>query len=208
AFSNKNNVIENNYIKNGGYGVYLVNANSYTNDRNNIVRYNRFEGQGADAIVALGQVSPQITGNKIISGSGSDYYSGITISSCSGDILVNKNKIEVLRGTSGITFENTKCTPTQNGIIANNFVTIKGSTNNFGIQLTSCEYIGVYFNSVLNTSTGLTASAYKSSNCKYHSVVNNIFSNTGMGYASTFDDVSNALLSDNNNYFVTGTKVF
>jgi len=206
VYTNQNNLIENNTFTKGGFGVYFTTYGN--NDKNNTVKNNYFEGQGNMAINASYQLDLQITGNKIISGNSYEYYDGISVNYCTGAFLIDKNKIEVIKGRSGINSSDNKGTKAEYGIISNNFITVKGSNNNFGIQLYACEYLGVYFNSVLNASTGITASCYKSSSCKYHSVANNIFSNKGLGLAAAFDDISNALLSDHNNYYATGTKVF
>lgn len=206
VYANLNNLIENNIFKKGGFGVYFSSSNN--NDRNNTIKNNHFEGQGNMAINVSYQLNLQITGNKIISGNNYEYYDGISVNYCTGAFLIDKNRIEVTKGRSGINCSDNKGPKAQFGIISNNFITVRGSNNNYGILLYACEYTGVYFNSVLNASTGITASCYKSSSCKNHSVANNILLNTGLGFASTFEDIYYALLSDHNNYFVSGTKVF
>ncbi|GAL86035.1 parallel beta-helix repeat-containing protein [Sporocytophaga myxococcoides] len=202
-FSNNNNLIENNYIKDGAFGVYISSVSR--NDRNNIIRNNYFEEQGSGAIYVGYIYNIQITGNKVISGKSNIYYDAISVRTISDAFLINKNKIEVVYGSSGILAEYVTA---KNGIIANNFITVRGTNNIYGIELSNSEYTQVYFNSVLNTSTSLNASAYKSYTCKYLSVVNNIFANSGPGFASSFDDISSALTSDYNNYYTKGSSVF
>jgi len=202
-YSNNNNLIENNYIKDGAYGVYI--SSSSRNDQNNIVRNNYFDNQGSCGVYAAYIKSVEITGNKIISGRSSIYYDGIYVRTISSTFRVDKNKIDVVYGASGITAE---YVTTKDGIIANNFVTVRGTNTLYGIELSNSEYTQVYFNSVLNTSTALNASAYRSVSCKYLSVVNNIFANSGSGYACEANDVGSALIFDYNNYYSKGTSLF
>lgn len=202
-FSNNNNIVENNHIKKGAFGVYM--SSSSRKDKDNIIRNNYFEGQGSSGIFASYIYNVQITGNKVVSGNSSIYYDAISVRNISDAFLINKNRVEVLYGSSAVLAEYVTA---KNGIIANNFITVRGTNNIYGIELSNSEYTQVYFNSVLNTSTGLNASAYKSYTCKYLSVVNNIFANSGPGFASSFDDISSALISDYNNYYAKGSNTF
>ncbi|MBO9703531.1 MAG: right-handed parallel beta-helix repeat-containing protein [Sporocytophaga sp.] len=202
-FSNNNNLVENNHIKEGAFGVYL--SSSSQKDRDNIIRNNLFEGQGTSGVFASYLHSVQITANKVVSGKDNSYYDAISVRNITDAFLINRNKIEVVYGSSGVMVEYVNA---KNGIIANNFITVRGVNSINGIELSNSENTQVYYNSVLNTSTGLNASAYRSYTCKYHSVVNNIFANSGPGLASSFDDISYALISDYNNYYTKGTNIF
>lgn len=80
-------------------------------------------------------------------------------------------------------------------------VTINGTGQNYGIHLDRCTYHGIYHNSVnvVNTNTG--SCAFHGNGGDHNEVVNNIFSNTGGGYAYYMENTNTTSSSDYNNYF-------
>lgn len=203
---NQKNIIENNEFVNGNYGVYFYNSLSY--DIGNVIRKNVFKRQRNGGINMRYQQNPIIVSNTLISDSNSTNYKGIYVSSTKGTLLIKNNKITVLNAYTAIQCESFNGQDTSQGIIANNFCTVKGAGTSAGIYISRNYYLGVYYNSVLFKSNNPTASAFESSQNFYLSIANNNFINLGAGTAAKYNDQKNAKLIDNNNYFATNNKLF
>ena len=99
-------------------------------------------------------------------------------------------------------------TSSSSGLIANNFIQVEGTSYANGIVLNSSNYQDIYYNSVnvTGTSTSSGRALYTSSGGNLN-LANNIFTNTGGGYAYYIGTPSAIVTSNYNNFYATGTNL-
>jgi PKD repeat protein len=98
----------------------------------------------------------------------------------------------------------------QGTLVANNFVQTQGQGTTYGISLISSSDVKLVFNSVLTTGTDLSQARALSLGSGNSSLMikNNIFSNSGGGYAAVIDAaLSGTNDIDYNNYYSSGGKL-
>ncbi|MCF8297562.1 MAG: right-handed parallel beta-helix repeat-containing protein [Saprospiraceae bacterium] len=198
------NVIQNNEIKNGSYGVCFKGASSTVLEQGLIISNNTITNFVKYGIFIQYSNSINITSNLIKSNIANDKY-GIYIENGDNAQNISSNNIQ-LEGSGwlyGIYLKNCDGTTANPGKVFNNFVTLYDATSSLeGITSFTCNYQNYYFNSVHVSTTG--SNGY----CFIHgggnvNIVNNILSNTGKGY--TFYISGNFTVStvDYNNLYCT-----
>ena len=94
------------------------------------------------------------------------------------------------------------------GLIANNFVHVGGTGSGYGLYLNNSNFHNIYHNSIHITATSTTLGrALNIYNSDDINVINNIFANSGGGYAYYKDNTSTVASSDNNDLYAIGTTL-
>ena len=128
-----NVTIINNTINYGSNGVNFRSSPDY--ERNNIIQNNTFNNQVNVAVYLASMDGVVITGNNITTNNGSSLY-GMFITDCINATTITKNQILGNENGLGIYLaSNTNGSALKRGLVANNFISIKGSNyENFGIK--------------------------------------------------------------------------
>ncbi len=197
----ENNSFQNNLFIDGSYGIQLYGANSSTLSAGTQIINNQFYNQGEYGIRLYNQDAPVINNNIIDLNNSSAY--GIKLEYSDNDLQIRNNKINVVDGTRGIYLINCDGIFIQMGLIANNFITVGGTSTCYGIQLDNSTYQNVYYNSINITSNNTNGRGFYSNSGTNIDIRNNIFANFGGGYAYYNSNTTN-LNSDYNDYFTTG----
>jgi len=200
----KNFEISGNTFNDGDYGIYsdgLFNQpSSGTQIMNNI-----FNNQSESSIQLDSHIAPIVEKNTII---GSNI--GIYLYNCGNNLKIQKNKISNCI-KKGIELFRCFSEASMEGIVANNFVQVgEGLNNAIGISLVNSSFQNIYFNSVNLTSTDSEQGrAFYISSGESSNVVNNVFVNTGGGYAYYYTDQANKAISnsDHNDIYSTGVML-
>ncbi len=203
-----NSFLNNTFIG-GSYGLNFLGQGSSMLDPGLVISDNVFKNQNYRGIYITNQDGALITGNTIITNSANNSYYGIYGMYANNATRILKNKLALSMG-SGIYLTNSATTGVNSILIANNFISVAGSSTNFGMYLNQVQYINIYYNSV-NLTTSSTGRAINISGASSSNLdlLNNSFVNAGGGYAIYVDANTNTplLQCDNNNLFTTGTNV-
>lgn len=204
SYNDTNIVVRNNKFMNGSYGVYMSGIFSTNEETANTVEGNEFLNYYISGISSMYQKDLLITGNSFSTNS--------TYASTCG-IKLEKNKNYHI-------IKNKIISPTYCGIylnicdgssldfceIINNFISVGGDAVSRGISLVDCDYINIYHNSILCTGTSATdGAAFHGNSLNNYNVKNNIFSNSGGGFA--FYTNSSIVYSDYNDFYSTGPYI-
>ncbi|MBL4658700.1 MAG: hypothetical protein JKX73_11915, partial [Flavobacteriales bacterium] len=182
TLDNDNSIIGN-LIENGNYGISLEGMSISTQETGNLIQDNIVNGGYSGAIYVKTNANVKIRSNTISSASG--IFIGISLNSCIGTV-------------------------SNRGLVANNMIHVGGTSNCSGIAPDESEYHDFYHNSVNITSTSTTTGrAFYSSKAGTYNLrlKNNIFSNTGGGYAVYVTNAANISESDNNDFYATGVNL-
>ncbi len=211
-------LVSGNTFNNGGTGIY-VHAYSLGGARieNFDIINNIFKNQYYRGIYARATINSTIKGNTISSNTSGLQFYGIHVSQGGRNYLITHNNINVIRNGEvvGMQIDNIQTYDlTENIIIANNMVSLFGSTNVFGIETYNCGGISYYFNSV--TTKGGTAGIAFFEHSHYSNdgpvnIVNNIFQNKSSSYAAYIEQDTGTLdymgTIDYNDYYTAGTNL-
>ena len=195
-------IITNNTFTGGSYGVYFTGLNN-NHSSGLVVRGNDFSSHAY-----MSARFNNVDGLKLNSNeSNKDGYYHYYIDNSNGALEIMKNKL--VGATNGIYLaSSTGGNPPvgTRGLISNNFITVTGGNAN-GIELQNATNQDVYYNSVNVISDNGNARPFYSSNGGSINVVNNIFSNTGGGYAYYVNTTGAISTSDYNDFYATGTNL-
>jgi pectin methylesterase-like acyl-CoA thioesterase len=211
-----NTVISGNTFEAGGNSIYMKQA---SHGARTVISDNVSSGAAGDAFYLERQTAPLVSGN-VITHSGLFY--AIHLRECNYNLEVLGNKIDI-SGESrvGIYLNASEGHPfieEQVGLIANNFITVRGSASGRdGIRLTNSKVQKIYHNSiyVINPNPNSQGLHLSGTGNEEISIFNNSFSNTGHsfqshfpgGYAIRIDDPPAVLEMDYNNIFSTGNYI-
>jgi hypothetical protein len=202
------NTIRNNYFINGSRGIRMEGVAYHTLSSGTQIYNNNFIDQKSLAIYLIYHNAPSVYSNSFtLTQSGSK---GIYLNTCDNEIEITNNIINCSNNSSGgIELQGCDGDAGRKGLIKNNFVRIGGFKDNaVGIKVDECKHINVFHNSVNITSTftGIGSGAFmqRDVDCSDIDVRNNVFANTGGGYAYNIGNPSTILNSDNNDYYATG----
>ena len=222
-----NNLFRNNNVTGGYYGFYWYGVNNSPNgfETGNIIDSNTIDSTYQDGIVSEFQNAFQITTNKVryIGYNGSSYAntSGIGIySQYSTNVSqILRNQILLPGGASYGLYtyytDNTSYSSNASSIIANNFIYIGGTVQAYGIYDYYPTNENFFYNNINITSTSASSADFSTYTCctlTGNQVRNNIFVNTGGGYAIYVANwqwqsyYTTGALTSNNDYYVTGTN--
>ncbi|HOY30413.1 MAG TPA: CARDB domain-containing protein [Bacteroidales bacterium] len=204
-------VINNNEIINGSYGIYLYGGSSTSLENKTTITNNTFLNQYQYAIRLGYQAAPVISGNIITTNSTAAFY-GIYTYYCDNALKILKNIISLTSGGYGIYISYCDGASGQEGLTANNFVSIGGTTATYGIYNGYSTFQNFYYNSINVYTDYTTARAMYmiGTTYPYHNYKNNIFAYTGTnasGMAFYVSTVANVNTSEFNDLYSTGTNL-
>ncbi|RPH33061.1 MAG: hypothetical protein EHM93_06485 [Bacteroidales bacterium] len=200
---NSNNQFSNNCIIGGEHGINMTGSLKYI-QMGNIVENNLFNDQKNYALFLQYQNSPVISKNSISSTTKVALFKGCYLENCYGNLKVTKNKILLEGDGVGIIIEDFSGSTSQQGLVANNFISIGGTSQSHGISITNNSYLNVANNSinVFNTSPNAGALSFNSGDNNY--LINNLLVNTGSGYSISLKNTTGIKNLDYNNFYTTG----
>jgi|GEM_PF-911762 len=201
-----NNFVDNlqvteNIFDGSSYGFY---DNSYNNSTNVLIENNLFSEQSTDAIRIRYYVSPIIRSNDIIN-TGSTSR-GIHLISTREAFQIVGNTLTLNDATYGIDISTSSTSQSVHGIIGNNFISIGGISTTYGLNI-SGNYADIFHNNIHVTSTETTAGRAVNLSGSYYDLKNNIFANTGGGYAIYAANTNTITESDYNDFYAPGGRV-
>jgi len=191
-----NLTITHNTFNNGGYGVYLT-VSGGTASTGTVIRANTFAG-GWGGVSAYNHTAAVIDSNTM-----SVLFDAIDLGGCTGLISLQRNRIANTGGGYGITLNNCNGDALDYGLIANNFISLLGTSGDYGINVTNSTYQTIYYNSV-NVATPGTGTCFYQAYGGNINVVNNVFSNPGGYYAYYVVSAPAIASSDHNALYGAG----
>lgn len=208
--ANNYNIFRNNEILNGSYGIYYDQPESADLSKGIIIENNILENQHSAALYFYSLDSLTIVKNTINTSLNSYGYQHIYCRNCNNYLKIEKNKLSApnLYEGQGIYLENCQGTSSAPELISNNFVQLGGTGTTYGIFLNASSYQEIYNNNIDITDTSdYYGSAINVSSCDHINLKNNIFVNTGGGYALYTNSPSNIESSDYNDLYATGRNI-
>jgi hypothetical protein len=205
--------VRNNYFTGNANGLWL-NGSILNYTQNLIVEDNIFETFYVGTFV-LYQNAPHINKNIFVRNnltSTVDYFA-VSLRYGTGAPEIQKNKITAYTGSYGIRLREVIDTTIVPGNIVNNFVQVGFANTGRGISLEdNCAGINIFHNSVNYNGTSSTlgrAFFVDGAGTINIQVLNNIFSNSGSGYATyvSANATAGIIASDNNCLYSTGSTL-
>lgn len=198
-----NTIIQGNTINNGSYGVWIYGVSSSNLLLNIQILNNTFNNQYHGAIYLRYHDSPHINSNIIVTSSENNDYCGIYIRNGDNNLQIQKNKIKDIIGL-GIELYQCDGAATATGLVANNFIHVRGNGEDEGVRLRSCNYHDIFYNSINITSTSNKSKGLYISGGENNNVINNVFANIGGGYAYYVVSTTSVAISDYNDLYTSG----
>jgi hypothetical protein len=215
---NHHNHYLNNYMKGGYYGLYIYGASTGSWQKGTLIKNNIIRGTFYYPINIYYADSVEVNGNLIDSITGAYSY-GISMYYINNYYQVVGNTVRII-GTSGVSYGirdyynnyfSYNPNRTGTGLVANNMVSISGSTiGHYGLYAYYSNGTEYYHNTI--SVTGGSASYYTvyqyntTSNTLGDKFINNIFSNTAGGYAAYFGTPASVVACDYNNFYTTASN--
>jgi len=182
------NTFQNNIVRNGSYGLYFIGQNSTTPDSNILIRNNKFINQSNQGIHIESHRFAFIEANEVVNNTTNNSYNAIFLRYSNDTMRIVKNNIALATGY-GIYIWNCNEAITADALIANNFISVGGSSNAIGIYILSSKRLHILHNSIniYNTVTiqGSCIHINGSSTANLY-IKNNIFANAGTGQGYTY----------------------
>jgi hypothetical protein len=206
---NEYNVIKNNLMMNGSYGIYM-NGVSTNYQKGNQVLGNKIQGFQLYGLYFGYQDSVQVSGNELLSSGTASYGYGIYVTNCNNSARFLKNKV-ISNSTNyfyGIYFTSLGVNSNNRCLVANNFVAIPspGTGSSYGMYLITLNNTDVYYNSVNVLGNTTTSRALYVSTSTNSSLKNNIFS-SNLGFAAYYAGTLGSLSADYNNLVSSGSNL-
>lgn len=212
AYTDDNILFDGNLLLNGSYAILMDGASSaYENDL--VITANTITGFYAYGIQVNYRTNVTIDNNIIRNGVATANATGIDLFNVDGDLSIQKNIIECSGSTNpktGIETGQTNLTSGNRGVIANNFVSVEGTSTCYGIELGSTtSYVDVIFNNVYTNGTNSTSTrALYTNGASNIKLYNNNLIAGGAGYAMYISSPITALVESDYNNFYTGNTEF
>ncbi|MBL0007202.1 MAG: right-handed parallel beta-helix repeat-containing protein [Saprospiraceae bacterium] len=199
------NVFSANLIQNGSYGLYLYGAT--TGIAGTVIEGNTFDQQFSTGVYAVYEKNITVDHN-VFHAADNDLI-GVVLYLCHNFESVSNNKFDLPDGGYGLYIEDCDNLVSSPGLIANNFISIGGTSIARGIYMTGSSYHHILNNNfhITNTHSGLSVGTplYLISSPSLQ-VYNNNCSNAGAGYG-IYANNNTTFLADHNNYYVLGEHV-
>lgn len=186
-------------FENGGY-QFLVSAPSSVHAQDLEIVDNLFTGNAGRGIF-LKYLDDCVIRNNVFEGARFSSATGIGLSHCGGNFLIEKNKIEVTGSYNAVHFSS--C-PTSSLIFRNNFVAT--TSTNIDISWTSnAQIVNNSFHNISGTGYNIDLA----SNITNLSIYNNAMRNSGGNYCLySYDDIdTNEIHMNYNTFYTTGSFV-
>ncbi|MEM9340467.1 MAG: CARDB domain-containing protein, partial [Bacteroidota bacterium] len=204
---NNNNHFTDNYLINGSLGFSYSYLSNRSNDRETglLISGNTLQNQRFVGISLAYQKSPLIEKNIITSSQTG--FNGVHLYDNSDSLKIVGNKISLPNGGYGLSIYEVESSTAAQGLIANNFISIGGSSTAYGIYSYYSSHQRYYHNNVhlYSTTTSTDAVAFVIDYGTNNEVYNNILVNSGGGYA--FYTNTRSAEADYNDLYVTGTRL-
>lgn len=201
----------NNYFQGGTNGINLASGSGSRETRVSYL-YNVLADQSNKGIHQLHADSSTAIGNIITTSSAvvQPTYIALEFQDVDQGFLIEDNKINIEGGFTGIEVDASSGSAIRLGIVRNNTVIISGTDQSRGINIERPDFVNCFHNSVLISSTNVNSTAFRGDivppqNDVY--VKNNIFSNTGGGYAIRLMSTGSNIEIDYNDLFATGINL-
>ena len=207
---NTYNTIKGCQFRNGFEGIHLEGTDFSNPAKGTVIQGNRFENQISSAIYLSLQEDFQVGDNEIMNDAYSEFI-GIRIENAYRNFMISENKIDLQESGIGIALENCFGEDATESLTINNFIHVGGLANAVGIRVQSSDWQKVFNNSVHITSSDLLNGVGFFSNANFSSnieVFNNIFANSGRGFAFIHRDGNNpSIQSNHNNLYSEGQYI-
>ncbi|HCB61071.1 MAG: hypothetical protein A2W93_07145 [Bacteroidetes bacterium GWF2_43_63] len=196
--------IRNNVFNNGSYGIYFYGVSSSL-EGGNIIEGNTFNNFYYRGIYTYYQKNLLVHNNTLTSNTVYSSPAGMQLA-YSDYSTVTSNKISV-PAYYGLYFYYSDGDANKSSLIANNFISIGGSSTSYGLYPYYSNYVDIYHNTVNNYGSGTSARAFYLYYGGPMNVKDNVFAATGGGYAYYVASTATVFASDYNNLYSTGTSL-
>lgn len=200
------NTISNNWMKYGQYGIYMYYYGTY--EQGNTIKNNIIDSINYYAIFVYYQEDLMVSGNTV-KNIQQQYGMGIYSVYNRTSLNITKNNLNVENGGYGIYVANYNLTSSFTGSIANNMVSVGGSSNSNGIYVYYGDGIDIYHNSVNIYGTNTSSYCYygySNSTSGVINIENNIFYNNAGGLTSYINGTSAIGFMNYNDLYTTGSN--
>ena len=204
--NDENNVFQNNYILHGSYGLYLRGYSPTNLESGYQIEDNHIDSCYYQGIYMIYQNAPKIRSNLVNAASTYSGSQGIVLYYCDNGLEVLKNRVLGFQG-KGVHLQYADATADEPMLIANNFVQLSSSNTGYGIYAYEGAYQKFYHNNVHINNTSPNSCAFRTRTGNNKQVVNNIFANTGGGYAIYQEGTTGMTQSDHNDLYTTGANL-
>lgn len=200
----------NNDISNGYYSIYFSGMSSTQKSKGNRFIGNKLTGFKYYGIYLTYQDSFDISKNYLQNDSTSSSAYPVYAYYADGGFKITKNTV-ISKGTSsiyGLRVYYGTSTQANPGLVANNFVTIYGSsTYPYGLYIYNCNYIDVLHNSiVIEVDSAPNGRVFYQSQGTFNRVKNNIFINNSLGSVYYIGTPAAIVESDYNNLYANSNN--
>ncbi|SDH08295.1 CARDB domain-containing protein, partial [Psychroflexus sediminis] len=200
-----NNYFQNNSLIGGGTGIRIGGTGGNTRLNNTSVTNNQFLNQGYNGLYLYYTENSSITKNNFNTNSTYAEYTSVFVNGTTYNLKLEKNSMLNPLGRYGIRISNGYSTVENFNLIANNFIYLGKNDAAYGMYFANGQHFKIFYNNVHLTGTNSTnvRALYLSGGNNYQ-FLNNIFSNSGGGYATYIASPAAIELSDHNDLFTTG----
>ncbi len=217
---NHYNTYINNYMEGGYYTIYIYGVSSTSWQKGTVIQGNVIVGSYYYPILTYYTDSTQVIGNNIHSGV-APYSYGIVCYYTNNAYRIIGNRVSIMATSSSACYGlrdyygnhySYNPYPSGYGLVANNMVSITGGTgSHYGFDAYSCNGSEYYHNTISITggsTAGRCLNQYNTAaNTLGQTYKNNIFSNSGGGYAAYFATPASVTATDYNNFYSTATNL-
>jgi len=200
AVNDTNNIVRNNILNNGSYGIYWYGVSSSSLEKNSIIEGNTLNNFYYYGIYSYYQKGIVIRGNNLSTNSAYSYVAGMYLN-YNDYSIIEKNKVFV-PAYYGIYFYYSDGDATTHSRIVNNMIQVGGTSTSYGLYTYYSNYVDVFHNTInSNSSSGRSMYIYYGGNLN---IQNNFITNIGGGFAIYKSSSSTVFESDYNNLYTTG----
>ncbi len=193
-------------LENGGRGVYFYGGGSSLPESGNLVLDNVFVNQRINGVYMRYQNSPRVERNSMTTPTTNGNFSGIYCSYCDNDFKLLRNEISTTAGYC-ILLEYCDGTAPSRASIFNNFLHAGGSGVAYGIYAYYGSFQNFYHNSIHISNTNASSRAFYNYYGTNKNLLNNVFANSGGGFAHYVSGVSGISSSNFNDFYATGATL-
>ncbi|MBN1132450.1 MAG: VCBS repeat-containing protein [Bacteroidales bacterium] len=199
----KHREIKDNSIYGSKHGIMMRRKSQYVDyPEGLLISGNTMEDIGSTGIYLYNHHSPDLLSNTIEAAT----Y-GMLINQCTGQLRVEKNKLDV-QSQYGLYISSIEANQLLPSMISNNFIHVGGTGKAYGLYVNNSNFLNIDYNSIHITSTSASdGRAFYSTSGSEYMLRNNIFANTGGGYAYYVTTTSAIRGSDYNDIYTTGTNL-
>ena len=206
------NVFQLNTFSNGSMGFYFNGPGDGIGERElgTVIENNRFINPYLYGLELNHQENIQFVNNVIVTNSTRSSIVGLLGNHIEGVSRITANKFILPLG-NGIQLVGSDGFPDQYSLIANNFISIEGTSNATGISLRDCDYVNLLFNSIAlqvgNSTESECLFLAGSQDNSFLTIQNNLFVNYGAGRSVYINSIPSNSTFDFNNYYTDGNAI-